>query len=126
MSIENEEYRELSGWDGGYHPERYSYLEREINGFKLRIEQRDDKYIRGDINAKGCCERIERRPDGRWTRHYDYSDIVKRQGYTSQDENIDKDIKTIEDLSAYLVEYVNTLTVDDWVEKYKKADPHLL
>lgn len=127
MKREVEGWREIPGWEGGYDPKGHGYLEKHINEFHLRImkdPKLGERCIEGDVNAGGCCERIKPVTGGGWERYYDYSDVTKGIGYTSlETKKIDKNIETVEDLATYMVEYVNAISVDEWVEECKKQEP---
>jgi len=128
--MKHERWREIAGWKGGYDsdPDGVCYMDKELNGFKLRISNVPAMAINGqltgDINAKGCCEKVECSSDGKCARYYVYQKVKDGSftGYNSGRKEIDGDIKTPEDLALYLEEYAGTHSVDEWVKECKDQD----
>jgi len=126
MKREDERWREMLGWEGGYDPKGYGNLEKYVNGFHLRImkdPKLGERYIESDVNAGGCCERIRPVTGGGWERSYDHTRINKDggwEGYVSPGKKIDENIETIEDLADYLIKYANARSVDGWIEECQK------
>lgn len=122
--MKQNEWKEIPDWEGGYVPDGEGYLERSYKNFKLRVYSDGHGHFEADINARGCCERVMRSTNGKYKRYYDYSKIPSDiPGHTSNHKEIvEHDINTVEELASYLVEYVESIDIGNWVKNYEEQD----
>ena len=107
---------------------------KDLDPVHLRIFHQDDpERLYAEVHTAGCCfERIKRSPTtGKWISCYFYMDESAREneGFLGGDSEpvrvIDEDIKTVEEMAEYLIEYASECKkrIEEMCNDYNEKRP---